>query len=192
MCCGVCCESASVTCMTLTRFECRNATRSRICARCKGVSPVGGGGGPPGNNSPGKIGNDLGRTAGRNGGRHRAVRVVRTLPGQLDDAFFELLGTAVHQQAAADQNLVADLQDVHLHRMAVDAGPIGAVQVGQNNVIVVDLNLRVIPADALVIEANVVFVLPADGDGRGQIGKDLSPFESVDDLKRDVCHEPIE
>ena len=53
--------------------------------------------------------------------------------------------------------------------VAVDTGAVGAFQVGQDDVVVVLLNLGVEPADALVVEAEDVALLAADGDGGGRV-----------------------
>ena len=84
---------------------------------------------------------------------------------------------------AANSQAVAMPQPANLHDHAVDARAIGAVEVGQDNIVGVNLHLGVKPADALVVEPQDVPFLTTDGDRRLQIPKDPSLVDSFQDLK---------
>ena len=56
--------------------------------------------------------------------------------------------------------------------MAVDPRAVGAFQIGKDQPSAVLLDLRVESADALVIQADAVFVLSTDGVGRVELTKD--------------------
>ena len=99
---------------------------------------------------------------------------------------------AEQQQRPADADAVAGPQPADLHDVAVDAGAVGAFQVGQDDVAVVELDLGVEAADALVVEAEEVAFLPADGDGGGQVAEDAALVDAFEHLKghRRPCADP--
>src|SRR5262245_42910424 len=72
--------------------------------------------------------------------------------------------------------------------MAVDAGAVGAVQVGQDDVGVVELDFGVVAADPLVVEAELVAFLAADGDGDAEVAPDAAFVDPLDHLERDRFH----
>ena len=66
--------------------------------------------------------------------------------------------------------------------MSVDPCAVGAFQVGEDQLPAVFLNLRMEAADTLVIQADAVFVLAANRDGRVQLAKNQAAFEPFKQL----------
>ena len=114
--------------------------------------------------------------------------VSRQTPGREIDApqhgqaLGDLVARAEQQQRAAHRDHVAVAEDPELDRLAVDLGAVGALQVGQHELLVVLLDLQVEAADALVVELDGVALLAADGDRRGQVLERASPIGPVQNL----------
>jgi len=79
-------------------------------------------------------------------------------------------------------------QPADLYDAAVDAGAVGAFEVGEDDVAVVFLDLGVEAADALVVEPHEVAFLAADGDRRGEVAEHAAAVHPLQDLKRDARH----
>ena len=79
-------------------------------------------------------------------------------------------------------------ESADLHDAAVDAGAVGAFQIGQDDVVGVLLDLGVETADALVVEPQAVALLAADGDRCRQLAEDSAFVDSFQHLKRDLRH----
>src|SRR5437763_1618111 len=94
--------------------------------------------------------------AGRGGGAGAAGERVHPLA--------DLLLGAEEQERSTDADAVAGAQSADLHDVAVDAGAVGAFEVGDDDLAVVELDLGMEAADALVVEPEDVALLPADRD----------------------------
>jgi hypothetical protein len=112
----------------------------------------------------------------------RALRGPASFGQELREAAADLFGAAVHKQATADRNLIADLQHAHLDRMTINPRTVGALEIRQDQLAAIFLNLRVKTADAFVIQADAVFVLAAERDGSVQLSKDQAAFEPFEQL----------
>ena len=55
-------------------------------------------------------------------------------------------------------------QDTQLNFFVIDLCSVGAFQIGQNEIFVIKLNLKVKPADPLVIELDRIPLFSPDGD----------------------------
>src|SRR5262249_49142209 len=71
---------------------------------------------------------------------------------------------AEEKNGSADSDAIAGQQAADLYGVAVDAGAVGAFQVGQDDVAVVLLNLGVEAADAFIIQAEDISLFAADGE----------------------------
>ena len=100
----------------------------------------------------------------------------------------DLFHGAEQEHRPADADLVARPQPADLHRRAVDAGAVGAFQVGQDDVAVLELDLGVEAADALVVEAQEVPFLAADGHRDRQVAEDPALVDPFEDLERHRLH----
>src|SRR5262249_3843804 len=60
---------------------------------------------------------------------------------------------------------------------------VGTLEVGEDDLAVVELDLGVEAADALVVEPQDVALLPANGDGGGQLAEDAALVDSFEHLK---------
>ena len=76
----------------------------------------------------------------------------------------------------------------NLHDVAVDAGAVGAFQVGQDDVVAVLLDLGVETADPFVVEAQPVALFAADRDRRRQVPEDAAFVDALKDLERNLGH----
>src|SRR5262249_33629575 len=103
-------------------------------------------------------------------------------------ALADLLVRAEQDQRAADADAVARAQAADLHDVAVDAGAVGALEVGDDDLGVVELHLGVESADALVVEAEDVAFLAADGHGRLEVAEDAALVDAFEHLERYGWH----
>ena len=95
----------------------------------------------------------------------------------------DLLVAANQQHRPTQRDQVTRLQHAHLHRMPVDLGSVGAVEIGENQPAVVFLDLQVKPADPLVIQLDRIVLFATDGERGRQPGKNtpaLVTFKNPD------------
>jgi len=90
--------------------------------------------------------------------------------------------TAEEEEATPNGDLIANLKDAHLDRMAVDPSAVGALQIGEDNLAAVLLNLRVKAADPFVIQADRIIILAAERDRSWKIAKHQSALEAFEQL----------
>ena len=79
----------------------------------------------------------------------------------------DLLLIAKKQDASTYKNQIAEAKDFQLSDLTVDFGAVGAFQIGQNMVLVVEKNFAMVTADAFVIELNRIAFFAADGNRGG-------------------------
>ena len=79
----------------------------------------------------------------------------------------DLLLIAEKQDASAYKNQIAEAKDFQLADLTVDFGAVGAFQIGQNQVLVVEKYFAMVTADAFVIELNRIAFFAADGNRGG-------------------------
>src|SRR2546423_15071550 len=98
---------------------------------------------------------------------------------------------AKQQQGSADADAVARTQPANLDDVAIYSRAIGALKVSEDDLAVIELNLGVKAADALVVEAQHVAFFPANGHGGGHLAKDSSLVNTFKDRKCNKRHGPI-
>src|SRR5690606_10620270 len=86
------------------------------------------------------------------GAIRRIVRKARRTRCKRPHAIRDLLPASVEQQATADAELIARLKHAHLNRLSVDPRAVRAVEIGQYDPPAVLLDLRMEPADPLVVQ----------------------------------------
>ena len=79
----------------------------------------------------------------------------------------DLLLIAKKQDASTYKNQIAEAKDFQLAVLTVDFGAVGAFQIGQNKVLVVEKYFAMVTADAFVIELNRIAFFAADGNRGG-------------------------
>ena len=79
----------------------------------------------------------------------------------------DLFARAEQQHRAAEADDVAVAQDAQLDVFAVDLGAVGAFQIGDDDLVLIFLDLDVKAADALVVELQRVAFFAADVTGVG-------------------------
>src|SRR5207253_4162889 len=100
----------------------------------------------------------------------------------------DLLVGAEQQQRSADANAIADPEPADLDDIAVHAGAVGAFEIGQDYVAIVDLDLGMKPADALVVEAEEVAFLAPDRQGRCKVAENAALVYAFQDLNGYIRH----
>jgi hypothetical protein len=79
----------------------------------------------------------------------------------------DLLLIAKKQDASTYKNQIAEAKDSQLAVLTVDFGAVGAFQIGQNKVLVVEKYFAMVTADAFVIELNRISFFAADRNRGG-------------------------
>src|SRR6185369_14987263 len=87
----------------------------------------------------------------------------------------DLVPRTKEHHAPADGDNVAVTENTKLNVLAVDFGPVRALQVGNDQPPVVFLNFDMVSAHPLVVELNGISLLAADGDRQREILKDAPP-----------------
>ena len=95
---------------------------------------------------------------------HQIASLGDAVAAQLFQPVRDLIARAEQQHRSPQRNHVAEPQDAQLRVFAVDAGAVGALQVGEHQLALVFLDLEVEAADPLVVELDRVAFLAADGD----------------------------
>src|SRR5262249_28671363 len=128
-----------------------------------------------------------GQGLGMDGGRQRigggAAGGWRADGGQGGQPSVDLRLAAEAQQGTADAETGAGAETTDLHDGAVDARAVGAFQAGEDEFAVVELDLGVETAHALVVEPEDVAFLTANGNGRGQLAEHAALVDSFEHLK---------
>ena len=83
---------------------------------------------------------------------------------------------------------VAIAEDPQLDVLAVDLGAVGALQIGDHDLVLIGLDFDVESADPLVVELDRVAFLAADGDGRRQFFEDAAAIGPVQDAQSNLGH----
>ena len=109
----------------------------------------------------------------------------RSTPAERSQPPGNLLARAEYQQRSAQGDHVARAEHPNLHALAVDLRAVGALQVGQHDLVLVFLDLQVEAADPFVVELEGVAFLAADGKRRGHVGEDSPPVGAVQYSQRD-------
>src|SRR5262249_2242184 len=105
------------------------------------------------------------------------------------EALNDLCLGAEQQKGSADADAVARAQPTDLHHRAVDPRAVGAFQIGEDHLAVVELHLGVEPAHALVVETKDIALFSADAKGRGQLAKRAALVNPFQHLKGYGWHE---
>jgi hypothetical protein len=92
------------------------------------------------------------------------------------------------QQRPTHGDHVAVADDPHLDVLAVHPRAIGALEIGEDDLVVVLLQLQVVPADPLVVELDGVPLLAADRDGHREMIEDTAPVGAVENAEGDGSH----
>src|SRR5579871_1068606 len=77
--------------------------------------------------------------------------------------------------------------------MTIDARAVGAFQVGEDHVVAVLLDLRMVTADSLIVQPQQIAFLTANREWHGQVAEQSAFVNAVHDLKGHlgdgtVCH----
>jgi len=95
----------------------------------------------------------------------------------------DLLARAEDHDRAADLDDVPVAQVPELDVFAINPGAVGALQVGQDHLVVIHLDLGVVAADTFIIQLNRVALLAADRDRRFQVGICASAVSTIENAE---------
>ena len=95
---------------------------------------------------------------------------------------------ADQDQRAPQRDHVAVANDPHLDVLAVDLRAVGALEIGEDDLVVVLLELEVVAANPFVVELDRVALLAADRDRRGEAFEHLATVGAVQDSEGDIRH----
>ena len=100
----------------------------------------------------------------------------------------DLIARAEQEHGSAERNDIAEAEDAKLGVLAVDAGAVGALQVGEHELALIFLDFEMEAADALVVELDGVAFLAADGDGRLKLLEHLAAVGAVEHTEGNASH----
>jgi hypothetical protein len=118
-----------------------------------------------------------------------ATRATLVTPFGLCDATCDFFPGAKQQHGPTNRDHISHSEDSQLDILTVDFGPVGTLQIGQDQLFMVLLDFQVEPADAFVVQLDGVAFLTADRDRSGQIGEHAAAVRAIQNTQRDATHE---
>jgi hypothetical protein len=86
-------------------------------------------------------------------------------------AICDLFAIAEKQNRTPNCDDVAEAKQSELAILTIDLGAVGAIQIGEDQAIVILLDLQMATADALIIELNGITFFSTNRNGRAKVGK---------------------